>query len=208
MDEMNRIEKAQPPLLGWAAEPTKPDGWNSTHPIFAELVSPLFAPVIIEVGTWHGKSAIEMAKHMHGQGNIYCVDTWLGALEFWTTHRDTPERDLQLRSGYPQVFYHFLACIRDAGVQDLITPVPMPSVMGARYLQWANVSADLIYIDASHEYEDVKADIEAYMPLLKSGCTMFGDDFSAFEGVSRAVRETFGRNVRIVDDNFWVFQKQ
>ena len=81
---MNRIEKAQPPLLGWGAEPTKPDGWNSTHPIFAELVAPLFAPVIIEVGTWHGKSAIEMAKHMQGQGNIYCVDTWLGALEFWT----------------------------------------------------------------------------------------------------------------------------
>ncbi len=83
----------------------------------------------------------------------------------------------------------------------------MPSVMGAKYLQWANVSADLIYIDASHEYEDVKADIEAYMPILKPGCTMFGDDFSAFEGVARAVREVFGRNVRIVDGNFWVVTK-
>ena len=78
MDEMNRIEKAQPPILGWAAEPTKPEGWNSTHPIFAELVAPLFAPVIIEVGTWHGKSAIEMAKHMQGsdrtlEGSRYVV---------------------------------------------------------------------------------------------------------------------------------------
>jgi hypothetical protein len=36
---------------------------------------------------------------------------------------------------------------------------------------------------------------------------MFGDDFTAFEGVARAVREVFGRNVRIVDGNFWITTK-
>jgi predicted O-methyltransferase YrrM len=183
-------------------------GWNSEHPIFQRIVSKYVAPTIIEVGTWHGASAIQMARNLpNGMGRIYCVDTWLGALEFWTTHKDTPERDLMLKHGYPQVYYHFLRCVQAAGVERYITPIPMPSLMAARYLSSEKVQADVIYIDGSHEYDDVKADIAAYMPLLRTGGTMFGDDFSAFEGVARAVEETFGRTFALEDKNFWIIEK-
>ena len=205
----NEIGKNVFPIQYAAGTFPAAEGWNSDHDVFRQIVSRYDTPTIIEIGSWHGASAITMAKALkYGFGKIYCVDTWLGALEFWTTHKDTPERDLMLRNGYPQVYYHFLACVQAAGVDRFITPVPMPSIMAARWFANEKVTADVIYVDGSHEYEDVKADIIAYLPLLKLGGTMFGDDFSAFEGVARAVEEMFGRTFALQDGNFWIVEKR
>ncbi|HLK36566.1 MAG TPA: class I SAM-dependent methyltransferase [Polyangiaceae bacterium] len=54
-------------------------------------------------------------------------------------------------------------------------------------------SLDLVWIDASHEYEHVSADIEAWLPKVRAGGTLGGDDYDLvdYPGVIRAVRETF-----------------
>jgi hypothetical protein len=53
--------------------------------------------------------------------------------------------------------------------------------------------ADLIYIDASHEYGPVKDDIAAFWPLLNDNGIMLGDDYSpSWKGVVQAVNE-FGQ---------------
>jgi NAD(P)-dependent dehydrogenase (short-subunit alcohol dehydrogenase family) len=36
---------------------------------------------------------------------------------------------------------------------------------------------DLIYVDGSHDYDDVAADLAAYRPLVRPGGVMFGDDY-------------------------------
>lgn len=167
-------------------------GWNGKNPIFAELIHETLPLVIIEVGSWKGQSTITMAHACKEIGlintKIYCVDTWLGAVEFYTN--PTPERDLEKRDGYPQVYYTFLKNITEAGVKDMIEPIPLPSHMAWKILP----KADLIYIDASHEYEDVKSDIENYRKLLKPNGIMFGDDYSnsIFPGVKKAVDEAGG----------------
>jgi len=48
---------------------------------------------------------------------------------------------------------------------------------------------DYIYIDGSHLYEDVKADIENSWPLLKKGGIMVCDDYETKPGVKKAVNE-------------------
>lgn len=49
---------------------------------------------------------------------------------------------------------------------------------------------DVVYIDADHSYEGVKADIEAYAKLVSSGGYLCGHDHhEGFPGVIRAVRE-------------------
>lgn len=57
---------------------------------------------------------------------------------------------------------------------------------------------DLIFIDADHNYESVKADIAAWRGSLKPGGIMCGHDYSgdsygSFPGVDRAVHEAFGK---------------
>ena len=75
------------------------------------------------------------------------------------------------------------------------------------YLRKADKSKtfDFIFIDASHEYEDVKKDIELSLELLTPGAIISGHDYlpEVFPGVVRAVKEVFGeRNLE-----FKVFKK-
>jgi hypothetical protein len=59
---------------------------------------------------------------------IYCVDTWLGAEEFWTWLKDTPEKDLKLKNVYSQVYFKKVpANVVEHNVQNMIVPIPNTS---------------------------------------------------------------------------------
>lgn len=53
---------------------------------------------------------------------------------------------------------------------------------------------DMIFLDAMHTYEDVKADIARWWPRVREGGLMAFHDYghNDFEGVKRAVDEVFG----------------
>jgi len=191
---------------GFTPMPDDMQGWNSIHPVFGQLIDRTNPKTIIEVGTWKGASALYMADLCHSKSlnsHIYCVDTWLGAVEFCTTLADTPERDLLLRNGYPQIYYQFISNVIHKGHQQRITPVPNTSLNAAKILAYHGVKAELIYIDGSHEYDDVKADIKAYLPLLKPGGIMFGDDYG-WQGVQQAVNEMIPH--KVIDNNYWIYE--
>jgi hypothetical protein len=179
----------------WQAHPADASGWGSDSPAFGELVAAIKPRRIIEVGTWKGGSALTLAEHASRLGQeveIICVDTWLGALEMWTDQGD-PERygALGLKHGYPTLYYQFLANICRAGRQEMVTPFPVPSVTAAQWFALKDVRADLIYIDGSHEEEDVYQDLVSYWDLVRSGGVLFGDDWG-WDGVRLAV-ERFAR---------------
>ena len=185
-------------------------GWNSNSDVFGRLVEETKPSIIFEVGTWLGASAINMArnaKRLSLNTKIYCVDTWLGAEEFWTTGKDDPERNLNIKNGYPRVYFDFLANVVGHGMQDVIIPIPNTSHIGSIILSHLGLKAELIYIDGSHDYEDVKNDIRDYMPLLSPGGIMFGDDMKIWKGVERAVHESLGQDLEIYQNNFWIFRK-
>jgi len=189
-------------------------GWNGSSTIFHDLIKESNPDTIIEVGTWKGQSAINMGKYCKDNKlstQIYCVDTWLGALEFWGDLKDTPERNLLLKNGYPQIYYQFLSNVVHNEVQDYITPLPMTSLIGAKYFESQKMKAELIYIDASHDYVDVIRDIKAYYDLLTPNGIIFGDDYEAWQDVKKAVNE-FATVVgidklTIYENNFWTFRK-
>jgi len=192
--------------------PEDSQGWNGNDPIFKELIKEKQPSVVIEVGTWKGQSAVNMGKAIKEQGlntTLYCVDTWLGAIEFWDNLADSSERDLMLKNGYPQVYYQFLSNIVHNNLQDVIIPFPNTSLTCAKYFISKNIKADLIYIDASHEYEDVLKDIKVYWEILNDGGIMFGDDYSAWSGVKEAVNKFKQENNLTLggDLNFWVLKK-
>ncbi len=184
-----------PPFAGIDLSRVEPDltGWGSTHPVFRATIERLRPTLVIEVGTWKGGSAIHMGKLCQEfgiDGEVVCVDTWLGAPIAWTAD-DAPElkASLKLAGGYPTLFHTFARNVVDAGLQDIITPLPAPSEGGYTVLKHFGVSADLIYIDADHDYAPAKRDFERYLELLSPAGVMIGDDFGCWPGVTQAATE-------------------
>lgn len=66
---------------------------------------------------------------------------------------------------------------------------------------------DIVYIDASHEYEYVKEDILSWLPKVKNGGIICGDDYHpVWHGVIKAVDEFFGK-INIVGNQQWWIKK-
>lgn len=177
--------------------PDDSSGWGSDSPAFGELVESVRPTRIIEIGTWKGGSALTLASHLDRLGldcEIICVDTWLGALEMWTDP-DDPDRhgSLRLKHGYPTLYYTFLANVARAGRQNRITPFPVPSITAAQWCSLRCVHADLIYLDGSHEEEDVYQDLVTWWEMVRPGGRLFGDDWS-WDGVRLAVQRFASEN--------------
>lgn len=183
-------------------------GWHGNNPVFEKLIMETNPTHIIEVGAWLGQSTINMAKILKRDNRnckITTVDTWLGALEFIGSNNG--DHNLMKKNGYPQVYYQFLSNVVHNKVEKYIDPFPSTSLIAARYFEKNNIKAELIYIDGSHDYEDVIADLNAYWPLVKNGGIMFGDDFDigAWPGVVQAVNE-FSDKIK-EENGFWILKK-
>lgn len=184
--------------------------WGSEEDLFDDLICEIKPDLIIEVGSWKGASAVRMGKllkkrGLHGQ--IICVDTWLGEIENWTDKSN--QQFLKMHRGFPTVFYRFIQNVVANNLQLTIIPLPQTSSIGAKILNHHNIKADLIYIDANHEYTDVLRDLNDYWILLNKGGIMFGDDYHYRTGVAAAVTDFSIANklhVNIVD-RFWVLRK-
>jgi predicted O-methyltransferase YrrM len=177
------------PYQDFSTENFPPDmqGWNSNHPFFEKIIEGIRPARIIEVGTWKGGSAINMAKLCLRFGletEIICIDTWLGASEHVLFQEF--RKSLNYKNGYPQLYYTFMANVVAEGLQDIITPFPMASLNAAVILKTLGVTADVIYIDAAHEYDLAYADAVAFWPLLSENGLMLFDDYG-YSGVTKAV---------------------
>lgn len=68
--------------------------------------------------------------------------------------------------------------------------------------RFADRSLDLVFLDASHDYESVRQEIAAFLPKLKERSIIAGDDYG-WEGVARAAREAFGARVVSRNGKIW-----
>ena len=176
-----------------ADEGDDPQGWGHRHWVFNYVIKSAQPKVIIEVGTWKGGSAIRMAsivKELELDAAVICVDTWLGSPE----HIRAPERNratewLNRRWGYPQLYHTFMANVLKWNCQDVIVPYPATSDNAAVIFGQVRLKADIIYIDAAHEYEPALRDFVTYWDLLNEGGYLIGDDYIGWEGVTKAADE-------------------
>ena len=66
---------------------------------------------------------------------------------------------------------------------------------------------DIVYIDASHDYNSVMNDIKSWLPKIKKGGVMCGDDYLIpnWPEVVKAVNDVFGEsNVKVIGNNQWL----
>ena len=116
---------------------------------------------------------------------------------------------LNWKHGRPDIYSQFMSNIAKEGLTDCVVPISQTSDNAFKLLKKQEIEADVIYIDASHEYEDVYRDLVNYWQLLKKGGIMFGDDVG-WDGVKNAVQafsSEIGVNFDIIDGNYFVFEK-
>lgn len=157
--------------------------------------------VIVEIGSWKGKSTIWLAKGSQAgpRVKVYAVDP----------HSDTAVHRLRSEPG---TFDEFQSNISRAGVADLVSPVVATSVDAAANF---NEPIEMIFIDGDHEYEAVKQDFKLWYPKVIDGGVMAFHDTTAsiwegpkifvaervyrsrdFRGVSFAGSITFAKKVK------------
>ena len=139
---------------------------------------------IVEVGSWKGKSSAFMAVIIANSNkiiNFTCVDTWLGSVEH--QGHDEIKNDT--------LYELFIENMNP--VKDYFTPLRLTSVEASS--KFEDNSLQAVFIDASHEYKDVKEDIEHWLPKVKRGGILCGHDYHpSWQGVVKAVHETLGQN--------------
>lgn len=170
-DPYNGVRPYQPQTI---FQPT----WGSEDPFFYEIINELKPQVVIEVGTFLGRSAIHMGQQLRGAGldsAIICVDTWLGDEIHWMLPDIRPL--LRHTCGRPELYQTFLNNVFITSMDKTIVPLPMDSMSAARLLAKLGVHADLVYIDGCHAEGEVYRDLEAYWARLRPGGAMLVDDY-------------------------------
>lgn len=142
--------------------------------------------VFVEVGSWMGKSASCLGQLVKKSGKsikVYAVDTFEGSEEHISIIEDIRNHNTSLLD----LFKKFTTM---CGVEKIVTPIKGESLDVAS--KFKDESIDFIFIDASHDYDNVLADIKAWYPKLKPGGMIAGDDYAGcWQGVIDAVNDYF-----------------
>lgn len=181
-------------------------------PLFLEKHWQVMTPVIlkhktkkmIEIGVWKGhftKRILGNPKVAKTMKEYWAVDTWevLDPIHGRLSRVDQEKWDDVYR----------YCC-------NLMMYFPQLKIMKMKSLEAIKIFPkgyfDLVYVDASHQYEDVLEDIKAWLPKVRKGGLMTGHDYNHptrgdLAGVTRAVDEIFGKGkVQTGDDTVWYIE--
>ena len=139
---------------------------------------------IIEIGSFAGESAEIFARNFK---TVYCVDTW-----------NIENADDVLKTDIYEAEIKFNKIVAKYGniIKSKYDSLDLATLITKKF--------DVIYIDAKHDYNSVKADIKAWEPHITKFIT--GHDYrkNKFPGVIRAVNEVLGKPDKIFCDFSWV----
>ena len=153
------------------------DGWFQWRSAQEEAAQRFPAgSCFVEVGTYLGRSLCSLAEVVERSGKAFTligIDTCRGS---------GPE-------GPSQKNYHSAAVVHgggtfagalhknvlDCGYGDAVLLIIADSLAASRL--FADASIDWVHLDARHDYASVQADIQAWLPKVKAGGWLSGDDY-------------------------------
>jgi len=144
----------------------------------------------VEVGTYLGRSLcslVEVAEQNGKNFTVIGIDTCRGSGPEGPRDKNYHEAAVTRGNGTFAGALH--KNILDCGYADAITLIIANSVNASRL--FSNASLDWVHLDARHDYVSVKTDIESWLPKVKSGGWISGDDYDnvKWPEVVRAVRD-------------------
>lgn len=152
----------------------------------------------VEVGCFLGRSTCFMAQLIKKKRNHIIFDVI-------DTFEGSPEHQSLVQG---KSFYEtFLQNMRDAKVLEMLTVKMARSEEAAR--DYADSSLDFVYIDAAHDYDSVQRDIDAWLPKIKNGGILGGDDYHpSWQCVIDAVNKKLGKDrIECIPYAQWLYRK-
>ena len=177
------------------------ENWFTYPNLYRNAVFKYNDAKFLEIGSWKGRSVSFLGVEIKNQNkniDVHCVDTWCGSID----HTDYSTIDSE------KIFATFLNSVEP--IKDIITPVRKTSLDASK--DYNDQYFDMIFIDASHIYENVIDDMNAWFPKLKFGGLFAGHDYGTWEGVTKAV-DQWTRDNNIADvlidsqEHTWRFYK-
>jgi hypothetical protein len=144
----------------------------------------------VEVGTYLGRSLCSLVEASERIGKTFTVvgiDTCRGSGPEGPRHTNYHEAAVTRGGGTFAGALH--KNILDCGYGDSIMLIIADSVKASGL--FSDSSLDWVHLDARHDYLSLKNDIEAWLPKVKSGGWLSGDDYDnvKWPEVVRAVRD-------------------
>lgn len=158
------------------------EGWMSEPELAWLAEQAVEHKAIVEIGSYLGRSTIALLDNT--DGIVYACDDWKGPRESFIEHRN-------------QLFTNF--CLN---VGNHILSGKVRIISGDHADIQFDGKADMVFIDGSHEYEDVKRDILFWKGKLEVGGLLCGHDFD-WQTVAQAVEETLGTVGQAPNTNIW-----
>lgn len=147
----------------------------------------------VEIGVWKGGSTAYMCVEIYNSNKVIeydAIDTFEGSKEHGVVF------------GLYEEAQKNLSLMISKGLVNLIKGHSLEVVN-----KYEDESIDFCFIDGSHEYEDVKKDILAYLPKVKKGGILAGHDYDKiWQGVISAVDELLGE-VEVINGS-WIYYKK
>ena len=140
----------------------------------------------VEVGVYLGDNAA------HVIDNLQCEKTWL--IDTWGENGFFVSEMRNLDDGN-RIYGEVREMFRPEIEQNKVEVLRMDNREAAKILP---NELDLVYVDANHEYEEVKIDIETWYPKVRKGGIISGEDYHYYDGVVKAVDEFFSNHPEMV----------
>ena len=142
----------------------------------------------VEVGVCQGHFSKEILENW--DGTLYCVDSWK---HFEGKHQDASNvSNIEHFKNYEEAQYR----LKDYGLRAIIVVGESVNVAN----DFEDHSLDFVYLDAGHDYRSVKADLEAWVPKVRTkGGVIAGHDY--FNATK--YRHNLVEVKRAVDDFFY-----
>jgi predicted O-methyltransferase YrrM len=177
------------------------DGWFAFRAAYDAILAALPADrpsVVVELGTWVGKSTVYLGVEIVNSGKpvtLVAVDHFRGSAEIAGTRRAGAV------AGSEAAFRRNIAPVAQALGPRLVVLVSDTAAAAASF---DDGSVDAVWVDAAHGYEFVQADLAAWVPKLRPGGVIGGDDYLKCPGVRQAVDERFGPAAHTVGAPYWM----
>jgi predicted O-methyltransferase YrrM len=162
--------------------------------------------LIADIPGWltdeEGESLYDLAKRCTGRGVIVEIGSWKGKSTVCLGLGSRAGKSLRIFAVDPHADYRFgefKENIERAGIADLVTPIQSLSQPAAADF---HEPIELLFIDGSHEYEDVREDFDKWVPKVVEGGVVAVHDTTLWAGPKKVVEDSIYHGTQFKDVRF------